>query len=111
LGLLLQEAGESTFGQSTGRSRGDLFESGQVGVEAGAGVPEGPTRHNFAPLGSQVTDILEFLGSQFSSGHRLSCLEVAPSDVEGLFFLFYRKVLPPAKPVLASRARHPCNWH
>jgi hypothetical protein len=104
LGLLLQEASERPLGQSPGGGRGDLFEGGQVGVEAGAGIPEGPARHNFAPLGRQVTDILEFLGSQLRSGHRLSCLEVAPSDVEGLFFPFYRKVVRPAKPVLASLA-------
>jgi len=63
LGLLLQEGGEGSVGQSTGGGRGDLFEGGQVGLETGACFAEGVTGNNFSPLGCQVTDILEFLWS------------------------------------------------
>jgi hypothetical protein len=112
LGLLLQEGGEGTLGQSPGSGGGNLFQGGQVRIEAGAGFAEGTTGHNFTPLGGQVTDILEFFGSQFGSGHRLSCLAVTSKDKVDLSFLFYRKEFRPAKPVLASPViwYHPCFW-
>ncbi len=64
LGLLFQEGGERAFEQPAGGGDGDLFEGGQVGVEAGAGVPESASGHDFAPPGGQITEILEFFGSE-----------------------------------------------
>jgi len=63
LSLLFQESGESAFGQTTGGGDGDLFHRGQVGVETGAGVPEGSSGGNFAPTGREIADILELFGS------------------------------------------------
>ena len=105
LGLLLQEGGEGALGQAAGGGGGDLFQGEQIDVQAGAGVTEGAAGDDLAPLGRQITDILEFFGCESRSGHGLSCLGVTPSDVEGLSCPFYRKVLHPAKPVLASPAR------
>jgi hypothetical protein len=64
LGLLLQSGGESAFGQSGGGRGGESLQGGEVEVEAGAGVAEGPAGDNFAPLGSESTDILEVLGGE-----------------------------------------------
>jgi hypothetical protein len=64
LGLLLQEGGQRALGPSVGRRGGDLLHSGEVDVAAGAGVADGAARHDLAPPGSQVTEILEFLGCQ-----------------------------------------------
>lgn len=61
LGLLLQSGSERAFGQSSGGRRGELLQSGEIEVEAGAGLTEGPSGDNFAPLGRESTDILEVL--------------------------------------------------
>ena len=63
LGLLLQSGGESAFGQSGGGG-GELLQGGEIEVEAGAGVAEGLACDNFAPLGSESTDIVEVLGRE-----------------------------------------------
>jgi hypothetical protein len=62
LGLLLQEGSQRALGQSVGSRGGDLLQGAEVHVEAGAGVAEGAARHDLAPLGGQVTELLEFLG-------------------------------------------------
>jgi hypothetical protein len=62
LGLLFQEGSEGALGQTAGGSVGDLFQGEQIDVQAGASVPESTPGNNFAPLGPQVTDFLEFLG-------------------------------------------------
>src|SRR5438045_4764410 len=61
LGLVLQGGGERAFGQSGGGRGGELLQGGEIEVEAGAGVTEGPAGDDFAPLGSESTDILEVL--------------------------------------------------
>jgi hypothetical protein len=77
MGLLFQERGESALGESGSGSSGDLFQGGEVGVESGAGLAEGPAGNDFAPLGSQITDFLEVLGRKLRACHRRSCLGVA----------------------------------
>ena len=71
LGLLLQEGGERAVEQSAGGGDGDPFQGGQVGVEAWAGVAEGASGHDLAPAGRHITDILEFFGGEWRSGHAL----------------------------------------
>ncbi len=80
LGLLLQEGGERAVEQSAGGGDGDPFQGGQVGVEAWAGVAEGASGHDLAPAGRHITDILEFFGGEWRSGHALPCLGLAPKD-------------------------------
>src|SRR5258708_27602197 len=77
LGLLFQEGGGRTFGQTTGGGDGDLFQGGEVGVETGTNVPEDAMGHNLAPAGGQVTEFLELFRSQWRSGHALPCLRLA----------------------------------
>src|SRR5262249_21193998 len=77
LGLLLQGGGERAFGESSGGSGGELFQGGEIKVEAGPLLAEGPSGDNFAPLGGESTDILEVLRGQGVACHRPSCLEVA----------------------------------
>jgi len=76
LGLLLQGGGESAFGQPGGGRGGELLQGGEIEVEAGAGVTEGPAGDNWAPLGGESTDILEVLGREGLACHRPSWLEV-----------------------------------
>ena len=60
-GLLLQQGLERTLGQAPGDGGGDLLQSGAIHVQAGTFLAEGTPRHDLTPLGSQVTEILEFL--------------------------------------------------
>lgn len=60
--LLFQEGRESALGEP-GRGRsGELFQGREGGVEPGSGLAEGPAGDNLAPLGGQITDLLEVLG-------------------------------------------------
>ncbi len=77
LGLLLQGGGEGAFGQPGGGRGGERLQGGDIEVEAGAGVTEGPAGDNMAPLGGEGTDILEVVGGEGLACHRPSCLEVA----------------------------------
>ena len=60
VGLLFEEGGEGPLRQPAGGGVGDLLQGEQVDVQAGALVAEGTAGHDFAPLGGEVTDILEF---------------------------------------------------
>jgi hypothetical protein len=62
LGLLGQQGGEGALEQPLRGGLGGLLEGEQVGVQGGAGVAEGAPGNDFAPLGGEVTDVLEFLG-------------------------------------------------
>jgi hypothetical protein len=94
---LLQERGEGALGQSAGGDVGDLLQGEQIDVESGSGVAERAARDDFPPLGSQIAYILEFLGCESGSGHRLSCLVLASRNGEVVSQLFYRRVLQLAK--------------
>jgi len=76
IGLLFQEGGEGAFGES-GRGGGcHLLQGGEIKVESGPLVAEGPAGDNFAPLGGQRADVLEVLGRNLRACHRQSCLRV-----------------------------------
>lgn len=87
LGLLLQGGGEGAFGQSGGGRSGELLQGGEIEVESGAGVAEGAAGDNFAPVGSESTDIVEVLGGECLACHRPSCLEVTETGHVLLSFL------------------------
>jgi hypothetical protein len=80
VGLLFQEGGEGTFGKSSSGGSGDLFQGGEVTVEAWSLVAEGPTGNNLAPVGGQFADVLEVLGGEMFPCHELSCLWVAENE-------------------------------
>lgn len=69
LGLLFQECGQGSFGQSVGGGLGDLFHDVEIGVESGSVVAEGASCDDFAPAFGEVTDFLEELRRQFASCH------------------------------------------
>jgi hypothetical protein len=102
LGLLVEQRGEGALEDALGGGLGGLLQSEQVGVQGRSGIAESTARHDFPPLGSEITEMLEFLGGQRSGGHELSCLGLAPRDETGWSSPFYDKVLPLAKPVLTS---------
>jgi hypothetical protein len=113
LGLLLQSGGESAFAQSGGGRSGDLLQGGEIEVETGALFAEGAAGDDFAPLGSENTDILEVLRGEWLACHRPSCLEVAETGRVLLSFLLYGKRICQAKQVLTSHPKythyHPCT--
>lgn len=69
LGLLFQECGQGSFGQSTGGGLSDLFHGVEIGVESGSVVAEGASCDDFAPGLCEVTDFLEELGREFAACH------------------------------------------
>lgn len=62
LGLLFEERGERALEQPLGGGLGGLLQAEQIGVQGRTGIAEGAAGNNLAPLGSEVTEILEFLG-------------------------------------------------
>jgi hypothetical protein len=74
---LLFEAGlQGPFGQAGGGGLGNLLQGVQIDVEPGAGVAEGPSGDDFAPLGGEVPQFLELLGGELASRHGVSCAGV-----------------------------------
>jgi hypothetical protein len=106
VGLLFQEGGEGAFGKSGRGRRRDLLQGSEIGVEARSVVAESPSGDNSAPLGGQIADVLEVLGRDLSTCHRLSCLRVIENGANGLSFLLYSKGLYGAKQVLTSISKN-----
>ena len=69
LGLLFQECGQGSFGQSVGGGLSNLFHGVEIGVESGSVVAEGASCDDFAPAFGQVTDFLEELRRECTSCH------------------------------------------
>jgi len=70
--LLFEEGLQGAFSQSGGGGVGDLFHRGEIDIESGAGVPEGAPGNDFAPLGGEVPEFLEFVGGEGASCHDAS---------------------------------------
>src|SRR5262249_42082155 len=102
LGLLLQEGGERTLGQASGRGRCDLLQRPKVDLGAGAGLAEGATGNDFSPLGRQVTDFLDLLRRESALRHEQSCLVLTSIYLVVFLLPCYHTPLRPAKGVLAS---------
>jgi hypothetical protein len=80
---LVEEGGEGALEHPLGGGLGDLLRGEQVGVQGRALLAEHAAGCDFAPLGGEITEMLEFLGCQRSGGHELSCLGLAPRDETG----------------------------
>jgi hypothetical protein len=63
LGLLLDQAAQGALGKPPGRRGGHLLHGGQVDLQAGALLPEGPPGHDFSPPRRQLIDFPEVLGA------------------------------------------------
>jgi hypothetical protein len=61
LGLLFQEGSEGPLRQSSGSGSGDFLHGLEIDVQARAGLAEGATGNDFAPLGREFTDFMELL--------------------------------------------------
>jgi hypothetical protein len=58
---LFQQGGEGPLGQAGGSGSGDLLHGLEIDIQARAGLAEGATGNDFAPLGGEFTDFLELL--------------------------------------------------
>jgi hypothetical protein len=102
LGLLLQEGGEGPFRQAGSRGRGDLLHGLEIDLQARAGLAEGATGNDFAPLGSEFTDFLELLRGDLRACHGWSCLVLTRTALVGFLLPLYQPALSSAKGFLAS---------
>ena len=82
LGLLFQECGQGSFGQSVGGGLGKLFHGVEIGVESGSVVAEGASGDDFAPVLGEVTDFLEEFGGEFAACHGVYHLVLAAKGKE-----------------------------
>jgi len=64
LGLLLEEGLQGPLREPGGGGVGDLLPGAEIDVESGPVVAEGAPGDDFAPLGGEVLEFLEFLGGE-----------------------------------------------
>jgi hypothetical protein len=82
MGLLFEEGLQGSLGETGGRGEGDLLHGGEIDVESRPLVPVGASGDNFAPLGGEVVEFLEFFGSEGATCHDASCLGVGTKTKE-----------------------------
>src|SRR5438874_13752546 len=64
MGLLFEKGLQSSFGEPGSSSEGDLLHGSEIDIESRPLVAIGASGDNFAPLGSEVAEFLEFFGSE-----------------------------------------------
>jgi hypothetical protein len=74
LGLLFEEGLQGPRGESGGSGVGDLLHRAEIDVEPGSVVAEGAPGDDFAPLGGEALEFLEFLRGEGAGCHDASCL-------------------------------------
>jgi hypothetical protein len=82
VGLSLEEGLQGALGEAGGGSECDLLHGVEIDVESGPVVAEGASGDDFAPLGGEVVEFLEFFGGQGAACHAASCVEVKRRTVE-----------------------------
>jgi hypothetical protein len=83
VGLLFEEGLQGALGESGGRGAGDLLHGSEIDVGPGAVVAAGAAGDDFAPLGGEVTKVLQFLGGKGAACHDASCVEVRSGKRDG----------------------------
>ena len=78
--MLSEQDGEGAFGKSSSGSAGDVLHGLEINLGAGALFPEGASSNDFAPLGGEVTEVLEILRGNLDRSHELSFLGLAPKE-------------------------------
>jgi hypothetical protein len=73
VGLPLQQAVQRSFDQSGGGRLGDLLHGVEIEVD---GVLAGAAGDDFAPLGGEVVQFLQFGVGEMRAWHGMSCLGV-----------------------------------
>jgi hypothetical protein len=74
LGLLFEQGLQSSFGESGSSGLGDELRGLQIHVESRSVGSDSVSGDNFAPLGSQTAEVLEFFGCEGSLCHDASCV-------------------------------------
>jgi hypothetical protein len=80
VGLLFEEGLQGALVEPGGGGLSDLLQGVEIDVESGPVVAEGAASDDFAPLGRQITEFLELLGSKLASRHSSSCLGVRTTE-------------------------------
>ena len=81
VGLPLQQALQGAFDQAGGGVLGDALQGRDIEVD---GVVASAASDDFAPLGGEVVQLLQFGGGKVRAWHGASCLGVATSGQERL---------------------------
>jgi hypothetical protein len=74
LGLLLEKGLQGALGEAGSGGVGDLFHGAEIDIESGSLLTEGVSGDDFAPLGGESAEFLEFLGGEAAWCHDASCL-------------------------------------
>jgi hypothetical protein len=74
--LLFEEGLQGSLGETGGSGEGDLLHGREIDVESGAVIAEGASGDDFAPLGGEAAELLDFVGSQGALCHDASCVGV-----------------------------------
>jgi hypothetical protein len=77
IGLLLEKGLQRALGESGSGGEGDLFHRSEIDVESGPAIAKGASGDDFAPLGGEAAEFVDFLGGQGAACHDGSCLGVA----------------------------------
>ena len=102
LGLLFEEVGERSFGESCGGSVRELLHGVKIGVESGSVVAESSSSNNFAPVGGKVVDFLEQFRGKLAGWHDRYYLVLATRERVEFLSPLYDTQLHLAKLLMAS---------
>jgi hypothetical protein len=82
VGLLFEEGLQGALGETGSGGVSNLLHCIEIDVEPRPVVAEGASGDDFAPLGGQVTEFLEFFGGERTASHDASCVGVGTSTTE-----------------------------
>jgi hypothetical protein len=72
----LEKGLQGSLGEPGGGGAGDLLHSIEIDIESGSVVAKGASGNDFAPLGGEVVEFLEFLRRKGAACHEVSCVGV-----------------------------------
>jgi len=75
-GLSFEEGLQGSLSEAGGGGEGNLLHGGEIDVESGTVVAEGASGDDFAPLGGEATEFLDFVGRKATACHDASCVGV-----------------------------------
>ena len=84
VGLLFEEGLQSALGEPGGGGAGDWLHGSEIDVEPGAVVAEGAAGNDFAPLGGEAAEFLQFLRGERAVCHDASCVGVKSRKRDGV---------------------------
>ncbi len=84
VGLLFEQGLQGALGEAGSGGLCDLLHSGEIDIESGAVIAEGASGDDFAPLGGEAAELLDFVGGEVAVWHDASCVEVRTRAKEQL---------------------------